>query len=432
MKQRVKVLAGAVAACSLLAGCVGPEIAALRFTDSVSLSHVYSVGSQPQIIVKHAPGASRDAGWLKGTGAQLKLVRSNAAAGTDVVAVTSGSFQSALQALSKTPGVLYAEPNYRLSLPDLSGEPLARGAHEPNFPGVFAPQLIHSLEVNQQTMGVDQVIAIVDTGIDLTHPNFAGKLVPGINILDAAKSPADDAGHGTNCAGIAASLPDKTAGIVGVAPGAKLMPVKVLDAEGNGSEESMAAGIRWAADHGATVINLSMGGPDSSQTGEEAIQYAISKGIVVVASMGNGGFGKKSYPAAYPGVIPVAASDVNDAHPGFSNTGPWCSVTAPGYSILSTYPTYRVTGIDEYLKNKFLCEKYGLRMELKYAYLSGTSQAAPHVAGLAALLKSVHPEMLPEEIKRRMEKGADDVPEMFGSKFDTRFGYGRINAMRAI
>jgi len=415
-----------------LAGCgaPGPQVPLGTASDSFSLSRVYSLQGQPQIIVKHEipgdghPGIS--------TKPFLKWVHYDAATGLEIDAVTGGDYRRILKDLRRTPGIAYAEPNFRISLPRAPQWEGDRGAHEPNFPGVFAPQLIRSLEANQKTTGTGQVIAIVDTGVDLTHPDFAGKLVSGINLVDSTQPPADDHGHGTNCAGIAASLPDSTNGIVGVAPGAQIMPVKVMGADGEGSDATIAAGIRWAADHGATVINLSLASPESSQTCQEAIQYALDKGVVLVAAMGNGGNNKKSYPAAYPGVIAVAASDVNDAHPSFSQSGPWCSVTAPGYSILSTFPTYQVTSIDDYLKNKSFCEKLGVRMGLKYAYVTGTSQATPHVAGLAALVKALDPSLGPNDVKRRIEKSADDVPEMFGSTYDSRFGYGRINAMRAL
>ncbi|HEY9854547.1 MAG TPA: S8 family peptidase [Stenomitos sp.] len=413
-----------------LVGCGMPNSGtAIRSTTGTAMSNVYSVGGQPQLIVKRRMGIQ-----ALSSVKNVRRVRSTQISGVEVDAVTDGNLEAALQALKNDPSVVYAEPNYRLSIPTLQDEVKAEAITpnpESNFKGEYGPKLIQSLEANAKTDGKGQIIAVVDTGVDLTHPDLAPKLVPGVNTADTKATAADDQGHGTNCAGIAASLKDDQGGIVGVAPGAKIMPVKVLGADGSGSDASVAEGIKWAADHGATVISLSLGGPSPTQTGAEAVKYALSKGCVVVAAMGNNGSGQKSYPAAYPGVIAVAASDCNDKIASFSQYGTWCSVSAPGYSILSTFPTYNVSGIDEYAKNKDFMEKFGMRMQLKYAYVTGTSQATPHVAGLAALVRAANPSLTPDQVKAKIEGAAVHTSGMTAD-FDLHFGHGRINALKAL
>lgn len=426
--SRLALVLGSLSLIGLV-GCSVPNSGSQGLkASSVSMSQVYSVGGQPQVIVKRRVGGTPVS--IK----SLRKVRATQIEGVEVDAVTDGDVDAALAALKNDPTVEYAELNFRMTAPNALQDLQQRGitpSPESNFKGEYGPKLAHVLDVHAKTTGKGQVIAIVDTGVDLTHPDLAPKLVPGVNTAESGKTAADDQGHGTNCAGIAASLEDKQGGIIGVAPGAKIMPVKVLGADGSGSDASVAEGIRWAADHGATVISLSLGGPSATQTGAEAVKYALSKGAVVVAAMGNNGSGSKSYPAAYPGVIAVGASDINDKITSFSQYGSWISVSAPGYSILSTFPTYHVSGMDDYQQNKDFMEKFGMRMELKYAYVTGTSQATPHVAGLAALVRSMNPSLTPDQVKAKIEKAAARTPGMTSS-FDIHYGYGRMDALKAL
>jgi len=409
-----------------LAGCglSGSNGAINPQASTVSLASVYSVGGQPQLIVKRKAG-TRALTLAK----NLRHVRNLALTGVEIDAVTDGNLDAAISALKADPSVEYVEPNYKITIPEKTGN--LRADQNPNFPGEYGPKLTHALEAFDTTIGEGQVIAVVDTGVDLTHPDFAGKLVEGTNTVDAKATAADDQGHGTNCAGIAASLKDDKGGIVGMAPGAKVMPVKVLGADGSGSDASVYEGVRWAADHGATVISMSLGGSRATQTGTEAIAYALKKGCVIVAAMGNNGRNEKSYPAAYPGVLSVGATDINDKVTFFSQWGDWISVSAPGYSILSTMPTYRVSSNDDYDQNKASWEKYGMRATMTYGYMTGTSQATPHVSGLVALVRSTHPNFTPDQVKKQIEKTAVRLPGMTGS-FDLHYGYGRIDARQAI
>lgn len=413
-----------------LVGCGVPNAnTAIRSTTGPALSSVYSIGGQPQLIVKRRMGIQAVTSVKN-----VKRVRSTQIAGVEVDAVTDGNMQAAIEALRADPTVEYVEPNYRMSLPEgaaflPANQPVAEA--NINFPGAYGPKTTQALQAHAKTTGQGQVIAIVDTGVDLKHPDLAKRMVAGTNTADARATANDDQGHGTNVAGIAAADNNPQAGIVGMAPGAKIMPVKVLGADGSGSDAGVAEGIRWAADHGATVINLSLGGPSPTQTGADAVKYALSKGVVVVAAMGNNGTGQKSYPAAYPGVISVGATDVNDQVTSFSQYGTWISVSAPGYSILSTFPTYRVSSNDEYEANKAAYEGHGMKLTQKYAYVTGTSQATPHVAGLAALVRAANPSLTPAQVKSKIEAAAFKTKGMTGA-FDTHYGHGRIDALKAL
>ena len=275
------------------------------------------------------------------------------------------------------------------------------------------------------------VIAIVDTGIDNTHPALTNKIyrdalgIVGYNAFTGLRDNAsDDYGHGTHCAGIAAAQINNGIGVAGLAGWngqasqsdttyTKLMPVKVLDGTGSGSDVSVANGILWAANNGARVISLSLGGSSSSTTLSNAVSYAWTKGCVIVAAAGNSGVSTLSYPGAYPNVISVAATDSNDQLAGFSNYGSWVKVAAPGVSIYSTVPTYAAGG------------NFGLN----YNYLSGTSMATPHVAGEAALILAQNPALTNSQVSALITSNVDPYTPSSGG---IAAGSGRINVYRAL
>ncbi|HEY9766606.1 MAG TPA: S8 family peptidase [Chroococcales cyanobacterium] len=267
------------------------------------------------------------------------------------------------------------------------------------------------------TMGEASVkIAICDSGVDLDHPDLKDKIVPGYNVLDPKALPRDDGGHGTHVAGIVAASTNNGVGVAGIAAKCSIMPVKVLGEKG-GSEATIAEGIVWAADHGADVINTSLGIHQESKVIEDAVKYALAKNVVFVASAGNNNQNEAIHlPSTVDGVIEVAATTSSDEKAKFSNWGQKLSVAAPGQKILSTFPTYKVSLNDSgYTKN--------------YAVLDGTSMASPLVAGLAALIRSKHPGMKPAEVKKIIENSADDL----GDKgYDKYFGWGRVNAAKAL
>lgn len=218
----------------------------------------------------------------------------------------------------------------------------------------------------KESQGEGVVIAVLDTGCDLDHPDLANNLVPGKNFVNLNRPPHDDNRHGTHCIGTICAEKNGV-GIIGVAPKSKVMPVKVLNKRGDGDLLDVAKGIRWAADHGADIISMSLGTPFKLQQVRKAIQYAAKKGIPSFVAAGNAGNTKNIfYPARYPETIAIGSIDENFSRSKFSSTGPNLDFMAPGGDILSTVP-------DDW-----------------YATLSGTSMACPFAVGVAALILSYH------------------------------------------
>ncbi|NIM59915.1 MAG: S8 family serine peptidase, partial [Candidatus Aminicenantes bacterium] len=300
------------------------------------------------------------------------------------------SVEETLYALRINPDVEYAEPNYIAYAARTPNDPLFDlqyalynpGSGPPGSPEGEERADIKATSAWEETIGdEDIVIAILDTGVDLDHPDIDEKIhSPGYDFINVDADATDDEGHGTHIAGIAAAETHNDEGIAGVAWNCKILPVKVLDNLGFGSYSEMIDGIIWAADNGADVINLSLGGDFPSTSLENALRYAHDKDIVNVASAGNDG-GAVLYPAAYDEYcLAVAATNDSDERVTFensstdplyqweSNQGPEIDVAAPGYEIVSLVPTW-----------------YFGPGSFPYGIGDGTSQAAPHVSGLAAL-----------------------------------------------
>ncbi|MGQ9555428.1 MAG: S8 family serine peptidase [Anaerolineae bacterium] len=257
------------------------------------------------------------------------------------------------------------------------------------------------------------IIAILDTGVSLAHPDLQANLLPGWDFVNGDSSPDDDNGHGTHVAGIAAAVGNNGFGVSGVAWQGRILPVKILDQDGVGDSLTLSNAIHWAVDSGARVLSLSLGSPYSSWLMEEAINYALSRGVLVVAAAGNVGgssgvpMGTAMYPAAYPGVIAVGATDAGNQVTPFSNQGPFVDVVAPGAGILSTY----------------------LIGGGSYAQMSGTSMATPHVGGLAVLVWSVYPSLSGQDVGNIIMQTALDL----GSPgWDAACGYGLMDAGQAV
>ncbi len=258
-------------------------------------------------------------------------------------------------------------------------------------------------------------IAVVDTGIDNSHPD----LPPVADQWDFVNNDGiaeDDNGHGTHVAGTIGALTNNGVGVAGMNWQVQLLAAKVLDASGSGTYAQVADGIVWAADHGAKVINLSLGGSIGSTTLRNAVDYAWNKGAVLACAAGNSGSSAKTYPAAYTNCIAVAATDENDNKASFSNYGAkWVDVAAPGVRILSTMPDTPV----------YLTTQYGYFTT--YDALNGTSMATPHVAGLAGLVWATGKCTANACVRQRIEANADRIPGT------GRYWYwGRINAYRAV
>lgn len=261
------------------------------------------------------------------------------------------------------------------------------------------------------------IIGILDTGVDLTHPDLKNKIVgPGYDFVNNDADATDDHGHGTMIAGIAAAETNNNEGIAGVAWNCKILPVKVLDQFGTGNSAKIAAGIVWAADNGAQILNISSGQPALDSTIENALKYAFeTKGVFIAAAAGNDN-SSVYYPAAYEKyVCAVSATDYNDQRTVYSNFGWELDVAAPGDSIISTYPVALTpTGFPPY--------KNG----------DGTSFASAYVAGFAALIKSLKPSLKPGEIMDIIRYSADDVNASVYPGRDQFLGFGRIDMEKGL
>ncbi len=340
--------------------------------------------------------------------------------------------ETAVERLQAVDGVEFVEPNrYR----ETYATP-----NDPSFAAQWGLAHINAPAAWDRTTGSANVtVAVIDTGIDLDHPELAPLLVAGTDMVDLGPNPTppagwrfegdfqgrdnlpqDEVGHGTHVAGTIACLSNNGAGVAGVTWACRLMPVKVLTrlvrisdgrVSGTGSAADISAGIRWAVDNGARVLNLSLGGTTDTQVERDAIAYAIAQGAVVVAAMGNAfqQGNPTSYPAAYPGVVAVGAINSANARAGFSQTGAHIDVVAPGVGILSTVWDNGFTNMD------------------------GTSMASPHVAGLAALILSCNggltaaqvADIIRQTSRALRDNPADPVP-------NNTYGFGCIDAAAAI
>ncbi len=275
----------------------------------------------------------------------------------------------------------------------------------------YAPQLLNLLAawefVSPQT---PVIIAVLDSGIALDHPEFAGRILPGYDFVNNDADPTDDHGHGTHVAGIIAAATDNGEGIAGVCGFCQLMPVKVLNESREGSAAGIAAGIYYAVDHGAQIIVLSLGRSIGSQTVLDAVNYAHEHDVLLVAAAGNDGVDVPFYPAAYPNVLAVNATDRFDQKLKRSNFGAYIAVAAPGDNIYSTY--HKPNG------------EHG-----RYTYMSGTSMAAPFVAGVAGLLLAQNPERSAADLRQLITSTAIDLGE---PGWDPIYGYGRVDPVAAL
>jgi len=251
----------------------------------------------------------------------------------------------------------------------------------------------------------DVIIAVLDTGVQLDHPDLSNRLLEGYNVNDSSTNSNDDFGHGTHVAGIIGATVNNDEGVAGVSWYNKILPVKVLNNTGAGSTYSVAQGIIWATDHGAKVINMSLGNYASADFLHEAIQYAYNHDVVLVAASGNDNTSRPGYPAAYSEVFAVGATNNKRERASFSNYGDYIDVVAPGDSIASTY----IGG--------------------QYASLSGTSMASPHVAALAGLIRTLNPSLTNVQVMEIMRQSATDLGD---AGKDDYFGYGEIDVYRAL
>jgi len=353
------------------------------------LGSAHRGASTSRILVGYTPKGLSGAGLLE---QRLGLVRVGTIPQLDVRVLTAdvaGGAQAALEALRAGPGVRYAE---------LDG--VVHALQVPNdelWPTQWSPVKTEAPTAWDLTTGSQEVVvAILDTGIDPAQRDLRGKLVPGYDYVNGDPDPSDDNGHGTAVAGIVGADSNNGIGVAGYCWRCRLMPVKVLDATGSGSTSTLAQGIVWATDHGARVINTSLGSSTDDATVALAAHYARQHGVLVVAAAGNSSSSVLEYPAALPGVVSVSASDRDDRLYGFSNSG--SALAAPGDNSTTSWGG----GYESFL---------------------GTSSAAAVVSGIAALGISADPEARPDEVEDALKAGAIAMPGV---------AFGRVNAYRTV
>jgi thermitase len=349
-----------------------------------------------------------------------------------VVRLHAGAALEARLAAYRASGkVVFAEPNY-IARATLASPTDPSFGTQWAFPKIKAVDGWGIFPGSYATTG-GAVVAVVDTGIDATHPDLSGRVdtadgagcVNTANACSNGNSSKDDNGHGTHVAGIVGASTNNGVGVAGTAFSSPIIPVKVLDASGSGSYAAIINGITWAANHGARVVSLSLGGTGYSQSLCDAVTNAIAHNVLVVAAAGNNGSSQAFYPAACPGAVGVAATDSNDGSASFSNFGaPDVFISAPGVSIYSTC-----------VATTSNCGNSA------YATMSGTSMATPFVSGLAALLFGQNTGRTPADVKTILRTSADHVGNVtYGNDpaglctgcWHNWYGYGRINVFRAL
>ena len=406
-----------------------------------------------QVLVKFKPGAPASAkadAHRRGGGRRLREI---AGTGVELVEVPAGSEASAIARYRNNPNVLYSEPNYVRSIPAPAGAaaaPVVPGDH--NFheqwglhnsgqgflclPWIFGDLCfyvgtpdadIDAPEAWATSTGSPNVtVAVIDSGVDYTHPDLAPNYAGGRDFFNDDLDPMDDQGHGTHVAGIIAAAmnnptgdPASPEGVVGVAPNARILAYKVCGADGSCSDFAIEQAIAQAiADH-AKVINMSFGGPDYSQSMDDALQAAWAAGLVLVAAAGNNGTTDLGYPAALPNVISVGAFDEDDNRASFSTFGSWVDIAAPGNVIMSSYPMAQCAVTTD--PGDTGC----------YTWLSGTSMASPFVAGAAALVWSRGDVTSNQQVVDILLNSADPAG-VAPARLDSWTAHGGLNVANAL
>jgi cell wall-associated protease len=342
-----------------------------------------------------------------------------------VTNLDNGSQKALIDKLKKLPEVEFIEPVRKYhALSDVQYPhqwSLSNTGQDGGIQGADINHLPLQKFLKQQDLK-ETLIAVVDTGVDSSLADLKGKVRTdlGRNFVARNNDANDDEGHGTHVTGIIAANIDNGYSMAGIHPNAKILPVKVLNEFGEGETDQVALGIIYAADQGAKVINLSLGGY-YSRTIEYALQYAAAKNVTIVAASGNEGSGELSYPASSKHAIAVGSTNRLDIVADYSNFGEELALVAPGSEIPSLLPDGNVT------------------------YLSGTSMATPHVTAVAGLLLSQNPKLKPKDIKKILLDTADDVTfvgtdnknmECYNSEYETipcnESGGGRLNAFSAV
>ncbi|MFK9090245.1 S8 family serine peptidase [Bacillus salipaludis] len=305
--------------------------------------------------------------------------------------------QISMAELKKIPGVLYVEQDHLIKQEYIP--------KDPGFSNQWFHQKINTPAAWEQTQGATNVtVAVIDGSVDISHPDLKNRIVSPYDIARGTPSLNYPDEHGTHVAGIIAAGIDNGLGGAGVAPKVNIMPINVFIGD-YGDTSDLIAGIDYAINHHAQIINMSLGDYEYSYLLDRAIQNAYRNGIIIVSAAGNEGVSNPSYPAAYDNVISVSATDRNNRYSNFSNYGSTIDIAAPGELIYSTIPGG------------------------SYAYMSGTSMASPVVAGVAALVLSQNPDLSAKQVVDSLLYSADDLGP---TGWDDKYGYGLVNPKKAI
>ena len=350
-----------------------------------------------RIIVQHRIG-------VESTTAERAFARHGAAAishhsslGISVLRVDPAKRDEVIKSLESTGLFSFVEPDY---LAKVESTP-----NDPYFSSEWHLATIQAPSAWNTSTGSGTPIALVDSGVETTHPDLAGKLTGGWNFVSGNSTIFDTMGHGTTVAGTIAASTDNNVGVAGVTWQNPIMPLIVVDSMGFAAYSNIASAITYAADHGARIVNVSVGGPSASSTLQSAVTYAWNKGTVVFAAAGNAGANAPYYPAGCQYAVAVGATDPSDLVPSWSNYGSFLTLSAPGVNIYTT-----ATGGS-------------------YTYGSGTSYASPVAAGVAALVLAKSPGLSASGLVSLLENNSDDLGAPGPDQY---YGYGRVNAYRAV
>lgn len=387
----------------------------LVFSFAVSEKALNTTAGKPtlvpnEIIVKFAKSA--DFTTIKGKYGLVKKADSYKKG--EFVVFKHSNPQAILKQLKNEPGIIYAEQNG-----------YAYACMIPNDP-YYSPYQWHMTRIGMEAAwdinaGSGAIVAVVDTGVKQTLADLAGtSFMAGWDFVNNDNNPLDDEGHGSHVCGTIAQSTNNSVGVTGIAYNATIMPVKVLDATGSGTYDWIANGIIYATDHGADVINMSLGGSSSTTALQDAVNYAWNNGVVVVCAAGNNGVSTPFYPAAYTNSISVSAINSADAKASYSNYGSTIDICGPGGDDVDRNGDGYMDGV---LQNTFGTTGDG------YYFYTGTSMACPHVAGVAALLKSQDGTRTNTTIRSILQNSAEDLGT---AGWDQYFGYGLVDAYGAL
>lgn len=369
----------------------------------------FSVERQVSYIIRLSPQATSDT-----REATLDVVDARVTGRIDRLRLVQATIRPSLvPQLRRHPAIEWIERERATRVLGETNDPLIRNQWALRKLGVFKGWRA------EKGQSAPVTVAVVDTGVDPSHPDLQHRLLAGFDFVNYDRDPSDDHGHGTHVAGVIAARPNNRIGIAGLSWGARILPLKACDSAGACGNFEVVASIVRAIEEGARVVNLSLGGPARGcpPEFELAATLAEMRGVLLVAGAGNSAQEGNPflYPAACDGYMGVGATSPDDEWADFSQHGDFVDISAPGVTILSTLPP--LLPMEDDPNNS------------GYGVADGTSMATPHVAGLAALLLSQHPDWGPGDVQNRIEKTAVDL----GRKGrDPYFGAGRIDVVRAL